>query len=440
MSMAQDAATLIAQSRMSRLQIFAIGLCVALNALDGFDILSISFAAPGIASQWGIDRAALGLVLSMELIGMGVGSVVIGAVADRHGRRISILASLAIMALGMLLAAGAQTVAMLSAYRLVTGLGIGGMLACTNAMVAELASDRLRNICVTIMASGFPIGAALGGTVASLLLRHYGWPAIFLFGAAVSGAMLPLAWLGLPESVSFLARQGTAKAHAQTNRILVRMGHAPLSDWNEAPARPRPPLVGLFQPGIATITILLSLIYFTHIITFYFILKWLPKVVADMGFAPSSAGLVLVWANVGGALGALAFSLLSRWFGLRSLVLAALLLAAVMVALFGQVAANLAQISLLAGGAGFFTNGAVVGIYALVANYFPTPLRAGGTGFVIGIGRSGAALGPVIAGLLFADGISLPAVAALMAAGSLVAAAGLLALPRSAPGLPLTSE
>ena len=214
--MAQDAATLIAQSRMSRLQIFAIGLCVVLNALDGFDILSISFAAPGIASQWGIDRAALGLVLSMELIGMGVGSVVIGAVADRHGRRISILASLAIMALGMLLAAGAQTVAMLSAYRLVTGLGIGGMLACTNAMVAELASDRLRNICVTIMASGFPIGAALGGTVASLLLRHYGWPAIFLFGAAVSGAMLPLAWLGLPESVSFLARQGTAKAHAQT--------------------------------------------------------------------------------------------------------------------------------------------------------------------------------------------------------------------------------
>ena len=126
-----------------------------------------------------------------------------------------------------------------------------------------------------------------------------------------------------------------------------------------------------------------------------------------MGFAPSSAGLVLVWANVGGALGALAFSFLSRWVGLRSLVLAALVLAAIMVALFGQVAANLAQISLLAGGAGFFTNGAVVGIYALVANYFPTPLRAGGTGFVIGIGRGGAALG-LIAGLLFADGISFP--------------------------------
>jgi len=115
------------------------------------------------------------------------------------------------------------------------------------------------------------------------------------------------------------------------------------------------------------------------------------------------------------------------------LVLTALVLAAIMVTLFGQVAPSLTQISLLAAGAGFFTNGAVVGIYALVANYYPTPSRAGGTGFVIGIGRGGAALGPIIAGILFNDGVQLPIVAAVMAVGSLAAAVAVFALPRPTP-------
>ncbi|MBE9538541.1 MAG: MFS transporter, partial [Proteobacteria bacterium] len=72
---------------MSTLQVAAVTMCILLNALDGFDVLSISFASPGISSDWGIDRAALGVVLSMELIGMAAGSIILGTVADTFGRR-----------------------------------------------------------------------------------------------------------------------------------------------------------------------------------------------------------------------------------------------------------------------------------------------------------------------------------------------------------------
>ncbi|MEO9132965.1 MAG: MFS transporter, partial [Sphingomonas sp.] len=85
--MNMDPRTVIDQAPMSRLQIAAVAITVGLNALDGFDVLSISFASPGIAAEWGVERAALGIVLSMELIGMAFGSVLLGGVADRIGRR-----------------------------------------------------------------------------------------------------------------------------------------------------------------------------------------------------------------------------------------------------------------------------------------------------------------------------------------------------------------
>src|SRR5512136_2843430 len=99
--MSSDPRETINQSQMSVLQMLIIVIMIGLNSLDGFDILSISFASPGIAKEWGVDRAALGIVLSMELIGMAVGSALLGGVADRIGRRPAILGCLAVMATGM---------------------------------------------------------------------------------------------------------------------------------------------------------------------------------------------------------------------------------------------------------------------------------------------------------------------------------------------------
>lgn len=416
------------EAPMGRLQIAAIILCILLNALDGFDVLAISFASPGIAAEWGIDRAQLGLVLSMELIGMAVGSVLLGNLADRIGRRPTILGCLIVMAAGMGAATQAWSVISLSIIRLATGLGIGGMLACTNAMVAELANARARSLAVAVMAAGYPVGAILGGSVASRLLVGGDWRDIFLFGGIVTALFLPIALWLLPESIGFLLQKRPAGALTRINRILTRMGHLPASALPPPDATaPKPSFAALFAPGLAGTTILLTLAYFCHIMTFYFILKWVPKIVVDMGFAPSAAGGVLVWANVGGLAGSLLLGALSWRLPLRGLVIVAMVASTCLVTLFGQGQGSLAGLSLVAAAAGFCTNAAVVGLYALVAQSFPTALRAGGTGIVIGLGRGGAALGPILAGFLFTLDFGLPMVALVMALGSLLGA--LLLLP-----------
>jgi benzoate transport len=407
---------------MARLQIAAVVICIMLNALDGFDVLAISFSAPGIAAEWGISRAELGIVLAMELIGMSFGSILLGGIADRHGRRPIILGCLILMAIGMYLASIVDTVNKLLIVRFATGVGIGGMLATINAMVAEYSNARRRNFNVALMAMGYPLGVVVGGSIASVLLAHYDWRAVFVLGASMTAILIPIVWFFMPESISYLVHKRAPTALRDINAILSRMGHAAIDRLPEIEKdTPQTSWRDLFSPQLARTTLLLTGAYLAHIMTFYFILKWIPKIVVDMGFTASLAGGVLVWANIGGAVGSLLLGWLTHYYRVRVLVIMALAGAVVMINVFGQGQAGLSQLALVAAVAGFFTNSAVVGLYALFAQSFPTHLRAGGTGFVIGAGRAGAALGPVIAGVLFQGGFGLPAVSFVMALGSLLA-------------------
>ncbi len=422
----QDPTKLLDEEPMGRLQIVAVTLCIFLYALDGFDVLSISFAAPGIAKEWAIDRAALGIVLSMELLGMIAGSLMLGDIADRIGRRPLILLCLILMTTGMALAATAVSIVALSSYRFFTGLGIGGMLATTNAMVAEYSNKKHRSLAVTLMAAGYPLGAILGGAVVSVLLASYDWRSVFVFGAFITAVFIPLVWFWLPESVAFLCQKKPEGALQRINLTLQRMGHSTITSLPVAEKHSdRSGVRELFRPAMVKITILLTLAYFAHIATFYFIIKWVPKLVVDMGFDPPTAGSVLVWFNVGGMSGALLFGFFTHWVDLRRLVIVVLLIGSAAVIAFGQGQSSLVQLSLAAAVGGFFTNAGVVGLYALLAQSYPTSVRAGGTGFSIGIGRCGAALGTILAGFLFVAGASLATVAVIMAMGSVVAAIAL---------------
>ena len=426
-----DPRKILGQSPMTAKQVLAIGLCVLLNALDGFDVLSISFASPGIAKEWGIDRAALGIVLSMELIGMGVGSVLLGQVTDRFGRRATTIGCLFVMAIGMISTTQVGSIGALAASRLFTGFGIGGMLVTTNALVAEYANDKWRGSAVAIMAAGYPVGGIIGGAIASNLLKTGDWRDVFFLGAGITALCLPLVPLFAPEPVGSLLHRRPADTLAKVNASMRALGHDAIGELPPVdPEAPRAHIAELFRPGLAMITVLLTAAYFLHVLTFYFILKWVPKIVVDMGFSPSAAGGVLVWANVGGLIGGLLFSMLSLRFTLRGLLIGAMLASVVMINVFGQGQADLHGLSIAAAMGGFCTNAGMVGLYAITAASFPTSVRGGGTGFVIGVGRGGAALSPVLAGFLFQSGLGLATVAMVMAGGSLLGAFALVMLPK----------
>ena len=409
-------------------QILVVGICVLLTALDGFDVLSISFASPGIAKDWGIDRAALGVVLSMELIGMALGSIFLGNMADRVGRRPIIIFCLLVMATGMFMAGSAQSVNNLLIHRFYTGLAIGGMLASTNAMVAEFSNSKRRNLSVILMAAGYPLGVIIGGVFAVNLLQDNSWRSIFVFGGTATLCFLPFVYWLLPESVAYLNSRRPSNAINRINATLKILGHAQIAQLPEVGTQQKTSISELLKPSLIRSTVLLTFAYFMHIMTFYFILKWVPKIVVDMGFSPSLAGSVLVWANVGGLLGCITLGLLSNRFQIKTLLVFIFLGSSLMVMLFGSEQQSLTQLSVVVAVAGFFTNAGVVGLYALFAQYFPDALRASGSGFAIGFGRGGAAISPILAGLLFAAGYGLQSISVLMALGSALAAITILFL------------
>jgi benzoate transport len=426
----KDPREILATSPMSLAQIVVIAITVGLNALDGFDVLAISFASPGIAREWGIDRGALGFVLSMELFGMGAGSIFLGGVADKIGRRRTLLGCLVVMSIGMLMATQARNVYSLSIWRVITGLGIGGMLATINAVSSEFANARRRALCVSLMAIGYPVGAVVGGSIAAMLLRQGDWRAVFWFGAAATAAFIPIVFFLVPESIEWLCQRQPANALAAVNRSLTRLGRAAVDALPAvSPETRKRSVAGIFGPQFLRITLLMAFAYFLHIISFYFIIKWIPKIVVDLGFTASSAAGVLVWLNVGGATGGAVLGLLSLRFNLKHLTMLVLVMTTVMLAIFGRTEPNLTQLAIVCAIAGFFTNAGIVGLYGILAQVFPTNLRATGTGFAVGMGRSGSVLAPIIAGFLFKAGYGLEFVAIAMSVGSFAAAIALWFLP-----------
>ncbi|MCM2131220.1 MFS transporter [Larsenimonas rhizosphaerae] len=427
-----DPRTLLDDAPMGRAQILAVAITVALNALDGFDVLAISFAAPGIVAEWNINRAELGVVLAMELIGMSLGSIMLGGLTDRFGRRPANLGCLMLMTVGMLLSATAGSVIELGMWRVLTGIGIGGMLASINATAAEYANRKSRNLCVSLMAIGYPLGAIVGGTIAAQLLRLFDWRAVFFFGAGMTALMIPLTFILLKETVPYLCQRRPAHALEKVNRELRRLGHPTVDRLPEVSTdHDETSPLAIFNPAMLRTTLMLTLAYFMHIATFYFLLKWIPEIVVGMGFTPAHAAGVLIWANIGGASGGILLGLLGRYLPIRQITMAALCLSVVTVIWFGQGANSLAHMSLVAGLTGFCTNAGVVGLYALFAQRFPTAHRASGTGFAIGVGRGGAALSPIVVGVLFTMGLGLQGVAVIMALGAAIAVAALLILGKS---------
>ncbi len=203
--MAGDARAMLREGPMSSFQIMVVAITTLLNMIDGFDVLAISFTAPLIAKEWGVPPATLGILLSAGLAGMALGSLFLSPVADILGRRAVLIGSTAILSLGMLASAVTGNVWELAVCRLLTGMGVGGVLASGNTLLAEYSSDRWRDLSISTMVVGYSAGAIVGGSISAYLIAAFGWRAAFIFGGVCSTVLLP-AVLALPESLDLPAR------------------------------------------------------------------------------------------------------------------------------------------------------------------------------------------------------------------------------------------
>ncbi|EGD45377.1 major facilitator family transporter [Nocardioidaceae bacterium Broad-1] len=148
---------------MTPYQWMVVALCVLLNCLDGFDVMAMAFTASSLTEEFALSGSELGVLLSAGLVGMAVGSLALAPVADVIGRRPLILISVGLATVGMLLSAAAPSALLLGLARVVTGLGVGGILASTNVIASEYASARWRGLAIGLYTAGYGIGATLGG-------------------------------------------------------------------------------------------------------------------------------------------------------------------------------------------------------------------------------------------------------------------------------------
>ncbi len=430
-----DVRAMLDASPLSRTQIAAIALTAIINAADAYDVLTMAFVAPEVAVQWGVNKAALGLALSSGFVGMVLGSLFISPLADRYGRRRIILTTLALMAAGMLMAAFSRSVVELAGWRVLTGLGIGALVPINTPLAVEYANAARRRLALAVMAIGFPFGATLGGFAAAALLHYASWQSVFLAGALLSATMFAAAFFFLPEPPAFLLAKRPPDALARLNAYLRRCGHAPIAELPPAhrdDERARAPYRVIFSERHWASTVVLSLSNFLYLMTVYYVLSWMPKMVADLGYSSSFGTLVSSVAALFGIASSLSYGVIGTRLPARVIAALNMVGLAVMTGIFGLGGFAPPVLLALAAVLGLFLYGGTVAVYGTIVDNFAPAVRTTGVGFAMGMGRIAGVIAPSLAGQFFYAGMGRLSVSLILASCALISAALILASRRLA--------
>jgi MFS transporter, AAHS family, 4-hydroxybenzoate transporter len=354
-------------------------ICFLMNMLDGMDVMVVSYAATKIASDWNISPKSLGIVFSAGLLGMSIGAMFLAPKADKIGRKSMIILCNVLMGISVFGTSFATNIETLTFFRIVSGLGIGGMLASTATLTAENAPKESKDFWVSFVMAGYPIGAVLSGLVAASIIPIYGWPSIFKIAGLTSFITLPIVYLVLKESKEFLVK----------------------SDQG-----PKPNAKALLQPIYKKPTLGLWIAIFLAFATLYFLTTWIPNLASATGLSVKLAIYAGTVFNLGAFIGILSQGYLSKKLGLNKTICGFLLFTALAMILFGYVSGSV-MVLILFGLIGFGIQGGFVGMYSLAAKIYPTEIRATGVGFAVGAGRVGAVFGPLLGGILISAGLSM---------------------------------
>jgi MFS transporter, AAHS family, 4-hydroxybenzoate transporter len=429
-----DVAAFINDQPVGRLHIRLLLLCAAVLFADGFDTQAIGYVAPELTRGWHLTRGALGPAFSSGLFGLMIGALLLGPVADRIGRKRIIVWSTVAFGVGSVATILAQDLHSLALIRFLTGLGLGGAMPNTVALMAEFSPRRRRATLVMVMFCGFSVGAAAGGLLAAVLIPHFGWKSVFVIGGVAPLLLAPILARALPESIRFLAADGrenervarlmkllapTAQLPANARFVVSEQGHA------------RMPVAELFAAGGTGTTLLIWVVFFMSLLDLYLLSNWLPTLLNELGASISVAAAIGALLQVGGFIGALTLGNFIDRFSFRALAVTYLLASFAIIAIgFSGHSIALAAVAIAC--AGFCIVGGQTASNALAATYYPTRVRSTGVGWALGIGRIGSIIGPLAGGVILARNAGVEMLFISAAVPALLACVASFALSRIA--------
>ncbi|MDB5456242.1 MAG: 4-hydroxybenzoate transporter [Caulobacter sp.] len=414
-------------SRIGRFQVAIILVCACVAMFDGFDTQAIALAAPEIAASWKVAPPVFGGVFASGLFGALFGALIFGVAADRFGRKPSLLVAVALFSTVTLATPFVHSVPALMAVRFITGIGLGGALPGIISLTSEYSPGRSRATVVSLMFCGFPLGAVLGGVAAAQLMPTFGWQILFVIGSLAPLVLIPVIMVLVPESVRFLALAGH---RAEVERLLGRMRVSLTWDGElDSLREARAPSIGrLFDNRLALGTSILTITFLLSLMLSYFLVNWLPLLTRQAGVGIQSAVLGVAALNLGAILGCLVIGRLVDRYGAALPIGVAYILGAVAIGLIGLNAHSAPLMLTLCFIAGGFSVGAQMCVVALCATFYKTSLRATGVGWLMGAGRIGAILGPILGGVLIARGMTATNLFLVAGGVSLLTAVGVFAM------------
>ena len=400
-----DVASFIDERHVSRAQL-GVGLICALVLLcDNMDLQAIAYSGPSLMSELGLQPGELGRVFSAGLFGMALGAVIFGPLADRFGRRTVMVVSVPLFAVFTVLTAFADTTGALVLLRFLAGLGFGGAMPNAMSLIAEYLPTRTRLTWLGLFASGFTLGGAVAGFIAAPVVTQYGWRAVYLIDGGLSLVVAVLVWLYLPESLRFMAsRPGRAPAiRKMLGRIDPRAAIAPDARYTEGAAVPkRTPVILLFTQGRAWITLPLWITSFCFLLDIYFVVNWTPILARQNGIPLGKALLAPALFQVGATVAGLSVGFLMNRLRPQPVMVVLGLAASLSVAALGYLGGEASSLLALSAVCGLFVVGSQTAANLSATTLVPTAIRTTSIGWVLGVGRIGSFVGPLLGGALLA--------------------------------------
>lgn len=381
--------------------------CTAL-IFDGFDltiygtVLTTLMADPSHIGA--LDAATAGSLGSYALIGVLIGALICGSIGDYVGRRRIILVGIAWFSIGMFVTALSTSIFAFGAMRLITGIGLGAILATAGATIAEFAPAGRRNLYNAIVYSGIPAGGVLAALLGMILLEPLGWRGLFMIGATPILFLLPIAFFKLPESPRWLLSRGRRE---EAEALSLKTGTPLLEEVVVQKAGATPAKTGfsaVFSSQFRLGAILLGFMSFSGLLLTYGLNTWLPKIMESYGYGKTYSLAFLLVLNSGAVIGGVVASKLADRRGPQFIVATTFVIAAITLVLM-TFQFPLPVLFMFIGIAGVGTLGTQVLIYGFTSNYFTTNARAAGVAWCSGFGRLGGIFGPLIGGWLVAAGL-----------------------------------
>lgn len=357
-------------------QWWTIALCMLAAFFDGYDAQMLAMAVPLMATDFGVPPTSFAAAASGSLAGMAFGAMLLSPLADRVGRRPMLIISLVILGAGTLMATQATGPTQIAVWRTIAGCGLGAVVPITIAIVADIVPAARRVTIVTIMASGFTMGAASSGQIAPLLSRHWGWQGLFTYGGIMPLVIALLCFWGIAES-----------------RLAVQA--APTSRADAAPLNALQRVAALFAPQYRYRTLFMWLLTALNLFANYGLFSWLPTLLVQNGWTVAAASRVTSFLAIGGLTGCYFVSTQADRGRTVMALMVVYLTGATALALCATNPGSTWMWAVLIILIGFGGIGASLTLAPLTSTYYPPELRSTGVGWANGVGRAGSFFGPL---------------------------------------------